>query len=150
LQSDKGLLKIRLIKIRPCLNLRVRLSKNFWFSFFQKRRVVLDKAEFSIIRKHLGKTQRQISDLLGVSLKAVQSFEQGWRAVPVHVERQLFYLAAKAYTRKSNRPAAGWPPDAKKPPASYARPGNFNVATYAGLSMEPFAMVKSTPTGKPK
>jgi DNA-binding XRE family transcriptional regulator len=67
----------------------------------------LDKTEFSIIRKHLGKTQRQISDLLGVSLKAVQSFEQGWRAVPVHVERQLFFLAAKALHQKI-KPARCW------------------------------------------
>jgi DNA-binding XRE family transcriptional regulator len=67
----------------------------------------LDKAEFSIIRKHLDKTQRQISELLGVSLKAVQSFEQGWRDVPVHVERQLFFLAAKI-SRPKTKPKCCW------------------------------------------
>ncbi len=32
--------------------------------------------------------------LLGVSLKAVQSFEQGWRNIPVHVERHVLFLLA--------------------------------------------------------
>jgi hypothetical protein len=67
----------------------------------------VDKDEFSVIRKLLAKTQRQISDLLAVSLKAVQSFEQGWRTVPVHVERQLLFLAAKA-SQKNGRPKRCW------------------------------------------
>jgi len=52
----------------------------------------LDKLEFSKIRKHLDKTQRQMAQLLGVSLKAIQSFEQGWRNIPCHVERQILFL----------------------------------------------------------
>lgn len=50
--------------------------------------------EFHSIRENLGKTQKQVSHLLGTSLKAIQSFEQGWRKIPVHVERQLFFLLA--------------------------------------------------------
>jgi len=51
---------------------------------------------FSEIRRYLGKTQNEMARLLGTSLKAVQSFEQGWRRVPVHAERQtLFFLAMK-------------------------------------------------------
>ncbi|HTZ19183.1 MAG TPA: hypothetical protein VMB78_12175 [Dissulfurispiraceae bacterium] len=30
--------------------------------------------------------------LLGASLKSVQSFEQGWRKVPPHIERQILFL----------------------------------------------------------
>jgi hypothetical protein len=52
----------------------------------------MDSTEFSQIRRYLGKTQAQIARLLGVSLKAIQSFEQGWRDVPVHAERQLLFL----------------------------------------------------------
>jgi DNA-binding XRE family transcriptional regulator len=52
----------------------------------------LDSTELSQIRHHLRKTQVQLSQLLGVSPKAVQSFEQGWRNVPIHVERQLLFL----------------------------------------------------------
>jgi DNA-binding XRE family transcriptional regulator len=52
----------------------------------------MDKQEFSHIRKTLGKTQREVADLLGTSLKAVHSYEQGWRNIPVHVERQLLFM----------------------------------------------------------
>lgn len=55
----------------------------------------MTKKEFSKIRKHLAKTQKQMAQLLGTSLKAVQSFEQGWRNIPVHVERQLLFLLAR-------------------------------------------------------
>jgi hypothetical protein len=33
--------------------------------------------------------------LLGISVKAVRSYEQGWRTIPAHAERQLLFLAAK-------------------------------------------------------
>ena len=52
----------------------------------------MDTQQFSYIRHHLGKTQSQIAELLGTSLKAVQSFEQGWRKIPVHIERQMLFL----------------------------------------------------------
>ena len=65
----------------------------------------MEKEEFSKIRRHLGKTQLQLAQLLGTSLKAIQSFEQGWRDIPVHVERQvLFLLVQKKSPRKKNRP----------------------------------------------
>jgi len=56
----------------------------------------MEKKEFSNMRRHLKKTQSQMAQLLGVSLKAIQSFEQGWRKIPTHIERQaLFLLAVK-------------------------------------------------------
>ncbi len=55
----------------------------------------MDKADFSFIRKALNKTQKQISELLGVSLKSVHSYEQGWRSIPVHIERQLYFFLTK-------------------------------------------------------
>ena len=51
-------------------------------------------SEFSSIRARLGKTQKELAQLLGTSLKAIQSFEQGWRNIPVHVERQVLFLLA--------------------------------------------------------
>lgn len=54
----------------------------------------MDKKEFSSIRRHLGKTQKKMAQLLGTSLKAMQSFEQGWRNIPVHIERQILFLLA--------------------------------------------------------
>jgi DNA-binding XRE family transcriptional regulator len=52
----------------------------------------MDRTEFAWSRAYLEKSQTDLARLLGVSLKGVQSFEQGWRSVPVHVERQLLLL----------------------------------------------------------
>lgn len=51
-------------------------------------------ATFSKFRKKLNKTQKQMAQLLGTSIKAIHSYEQGWRTIPVHVERQLYFLLA--------------------------------------------------------
>ena len=53
----------------------------------------MDRELFVSLRTKLRKTQKSLAALLGVSLKAVQSYEQGWRSIPIHVERQLFFLA---------------------------------------------------------
>ncbi|MFC1869609.1 helix-turn-helix domain-containing protein [Thermodesulfobacteriota bacterium] len=55
----------------------------------------MDKKEFAHIRKKLNKTQKETAELLGASVKAIHSYEQGWRSVPAHVERQLFFLLSR-------------------------------------------------------
>lgn len=52
----------------------------------------MESDDFKKYRALLDKTQKEISTLLGVSLKAISSYEQGWRAIPTHVERQMLYL----------------------------------------------------------
>lgn len=52
----------------------------------------MNRETFAKLRAKLGKTQKVLAVLLGVSLKAVQSYEQGWRPIPIHVERQLYFL----------------------------------------------------------
>ena len=52
----------------------------------------MNQQEFQASRQQLGRTQKQLSELLGTSLKAIQSFEQGWRKVPIHIERQVLFL----------------------------------------------------------
>jgi len=52
----------------------------------------MNNEEFQASRLKLEKTQKKLSELLGTSLKAIQSFEQGWRKVPVHIERQMLFL----------------------------------------------------------
>ncbi|MFC2046665.1 helix-turn-helix domain-containing protein [Chloroflexota bacterium] len=52
----------------------------------------MERKEFSKIRHYLGKSQNQLARLLCVSPKAIQSFEQGWRNIPVNAERQLLFL----------------------------------------------------------
>jgi DNA-binding XRE family transcriptional regulator len=63
----------------------------------------MDKQEFSFIRLKLGKTQSQMAKLLGTSLKSIQSFEQGWRNIPVHIERQMLFLFAMKRNREGQR-----------------------------------------------
>ncbi len=55
----------------------------------------MDRQEFKYFRNQLKKTQKQMAVPLGVSLKAVCSYEQGSRSVPMHVERQLFFLVSR-------------------------------------------------------
>ena len=65
----------------------------------------MDKKEFLSLRRTFQKTQKQMSQLLGTSLKAIQSFEQGWRKVPAYIERQvLFLLRMKKGIAKDSRP----------------------------------------------
>jgi DNA-binding XRE family transcriptional regulator len=65
----------------------------------------MDKKEFYYFRKKLQKTQKEMAQLLGTSLKAVESYEQGWRSIPAQVERQvLFFLAMKMDTSKNRAP----------------------------------------------
>ena len=60
----------------------------------------MESKEFKQFRKKLKKTQAQMAQLLGVSLKAVHSYEQGWRRVPAAVERQLYFLTVKHNSQK--------------------------------------------------
>ena len=41
------------------------------------------------LRHEMGMTQQQFAAALGISLRAVHSYEQGWRTVPSSVERLL-------------------------------------------------------------
>jgi len=46
------------------------------------------------VRKTLGQTQEELAVALGISAKAIQSYEQGWRDVPIRVVVQIFTLLA--------------------------------------------------------
>lgn len=63
----------------------------------------MDKTEFSKARAKLGKTQAQMAKLLRASLKAVQSYEQGWRSIPAHAESQILLLLALKESRKGQK-----------------------------------------------
>jgi hypothetical protein len=60
----------------------------------------MDNKEFLNFRKKLNKTQKQMAQLLGTSIKAVHSYEQGWRKIPAHAERQVLFLVSRM--RRSN------------------------------------------------
>ncbi len=59
--------------------------------------------EFKRFRQRMNKTQRQMAQLLGMSLKAIHSYEQGWRNIPVHVERQMFFLISRMKENSKDR-----------------------------------------------
>ena len=63
----------------------------------------MEKKVFADIRKRLRKSQREMAQLLAVSLKAVQSFEQGWRNIPAHVERQALFLLAQKESKDGGK-----------------------------------------------
>lgn len=66
---------------------------------------LMQNKEFSNIRHYLGKSQKQLAQLLCISIKAVQSFEQGWRKISASSERQLlFLLSLKRQLDYSNNP----------------------------------------------
>lgn len=49
---------------------------------------------FRTVRETLGRTQPQLARALGISTRAVQSYEQGWRVIPGRVMIQLLMLLA--------------------------------------------------------
>ena len=78
----------------------------------------MDQKEFSNFRKKLNKTQKEMAQLLGTSVKAVHSYEQGWRSIPAHVERQMLFLLTNMRGSLTPRKAC-WtikkcPPERKK------------------------------------
>jgi hypothetical protein len=60
----------------------------------------MTKDEFYLARGKLGKTQKQLAELLGISLRTVHSYEQGWRNIPEHTERYMFFLIINQKCRK--------------------------------------------------
>lgn len=60
----------------------------------------MESRNFKLLRSRLDKTQKELAQLLGVSIKAIHSYEQGWRKIPHHVERQLLFLLSRVIIGK--------------------------------------------------
>jgi len=60
------------------------------------------------MRARLKRTQKEIAELLGISLKAVESYEQGWRRIPANIERILYFLLFKMNQNLFNRGDRCW------------------------------------------
>jgi len=63
----------------------------------------MDNKEFIFIRKKLNKTQKHLALLLGISIKAIHSYEQGWRSVTPSAERQMFFLVSRIVEKRKRR-----------------------------------------------
>ena len=90
----------------------------------------MDKKEFKSYRNEMEKTQKQMAQLLGTSLKAIHSYEQGWRTIPPAVERQMYFLVSRLNSSaKSKKPCwkiKNCPTEQKKKcPAWEFRSGNL-------------------------
>jgi DNA-binding XRE family transcriptional regulator len=68
------------------------LKGGLWKSSFHSKRGSMNAEEFAYIRKRLKKTQKEMAELLGTSVKTIHSYEQGWRKIPHYVERHLLFL----------------------------------------------------------
>ena len=107
----------------------------------------MEKKIFTQMRKHLGKTQKELAELLGVSVKSVSSYEQGWRNIPPHVERQL-YSSTPEEERVLTGKIAGKSSHARLIVKATARRMSFSQALSAGLSMALSVSVLLRKTGR--
>ncbi|MEW6615799.1 MAG: PAS domain-containing protein [Thermodesulfobacteriota bacterium] len=62
----------------------------------------MESKEFLSIRLNMGKTQKEMAELLGTSLRSIQSFEQGWRKIPNEIERQVLYVLVMRSTKEQS------------------------------------------------
>ena len=75
----------------------------------------MQKEEFFKIRKKLGKTQKEMAALLAISIKTVESYEQGLRNIPVNVRRIVYFILFKLNMDKFTEKELCW--DKKKCPS---------------------------------
>ena len=62
----------------------------------------MNNKEFISVRINLKKTQKEMAELLGLSLRSIQSFEQGWRNIPDDIERQVLYALVMKNSKESS------------------------------------------------
>ena len=65
-------------------------------------------SEFRHVRGDLDLTQKELAGMLGLSEKAVQSYEQGWRQAPDAVHRLLTVIHASHCMRKRGETITCW------------------------------------------
>jgi transcriptional regulator with XRE-family HTH domain len=68
----------------------------------------MQKEDFKKLRKVLGKTQKDMAELLSVSKKTVESYEQGLRNIPPNVQRMIYFLVFKLNIDKVSKKKTCW------------------------------------------
>jgi hypothetical protein len=69
---------------------------------------MIDLADMRRVREELGRTQVEMAELLGLSPRAVQSYEQGWRPVPAYVQKLAGLMLLLHRNRQSTDHPACW------------------------------------------
>jgi DNA-binding XRE family transcriptional regulator len=112
----------------------------------------MDKKGFAEIRAYLGKTQKQMAQLMGTSNKAIESFEQGWRNISPHIERQLYFLVSQKTITEGKSSVNCWDirECQKITKSKHVRPGNLAAVSFAGLSTVQYVMERHRITGRKK
>jgi DNA-binding XRE family transcriptional regulator len=65
----------------------------------------MNNKEFIKYRYRLKKTKQEMAKLLGISESSINSYEKGYRSVPIHVELQMvFFLSRIVKNRKNRKP----------------------------------------------
>lgn len=69
---------------------------------------LLNPSNLREVRRVLGRSQEELASLLSVSTRAVQSYEQGWRPVPAHVQRCASLLLFLDWRRRNGGVTPCW------------------------------------------
>lgn len=83
------------------------------------------------VRKALCKSQSELATLLGISTRAIQSYEQGWRSTPPYVQKLAGLLLFLQWQKDNGRSRPCWgiigcDPEARSQCFAYQyRAGNF-------------------------
>ena len=93
----------------------------------------MQSADFKVLRKKFGKTQEQMAMLLGLSVKAIHSYEQGWRKIPGHVERQMIFLISRINHQSHNSEPCWVTNDCEEDKKKQCPAWEFNSGDYCWL-----------------
>lgn len=64
--------------------------------------------ELKGIRRILGWNQEEMAQILGISHRALQSYEQGWRPLPCRIQQALALLLYLHYRQRHKKPHPCW------------------------------------------
>ncbi len=64
--------------------------------------------DFQLTRKTLHKSQSELANLMGLSVRTVQSYEQGARIIPAHVQQLLYLMVSRLSRGTRGRRSPCW------------------------------------------
>ena len=83
------------------------------------------------IRQNLGKSQSEMAELLGISVRAIQSYEQGWRKPPPSVQKLAAFFLFLRWQKDNPRQLSCWKIQGLFPPEPRRLPRRFSTGRTA-------------------